>query len=640
MRLKTLFLVLLCSVCTFPVRAQVTLPSFFSDNMVLQRDCPIHLWGWAGADEKIEIHFKRQIRKTIATNDGNWSTYLDASAYGGPYTLVVKGEQSEVEFNNVLIGDVWLCSGQSNMEFHLNDANNAMAEISGADYPGIRLFTVGRATGNHPKMDVGGTWHSCSPSTAGDFSAVGYFFGKEIHSNTHIPIGLICSSWGGTVAETWTSPDGIRDIPEFTQKLSESGKIDMDSFEQTNLTRKAAFEKALNADPGIAEKWYATGSSPTFDGSMCLPQAWSGTALTDMNGTVWFFIEITLSDNPVGKQAVLSLGRIDDADITWINGVEVGRTTGYQKERLYAFDTGILKKGKNVITISVSDYSGEGGFSGQRDQLYLEIGGTKLPLAKEWKYKVAVDSRKYGYVEFGPNAYPSLLYNGMIAPLTGLPIRGVIWYQGESNDYNPTLYRTLFPNLINDWRARWNNEFSFYWVQLANYRSIDKMPQDSKWAEIREAQTQALSLPKTGQAVTIDIGEADDIHPKNKKDVGKRLALHALKLDYGKKNIVADGPTFRSMKTKKNKIIISFDNAGSGLVSKDGNEFINGFAIAGKDNKFVWAKAKICGNVVIVWNDTLLHPVAVRYGWSDNPGQLNLYNKEGLPATPFRMESP
>lgn len=198
----------------------------------------------------------------------------------------------------------------------------------------------------------------------------------------------------------------------------------MDSFEQTNLTRKAAFEKALNADPGIAEKWYATGSSPTFDGSMCLPQAWSGTALTDMNGTVWFFIEITLSDNPVGKQAVLSLGRIDDADITWINGVEVGRTTGYQKERLYAFDTGILKKGKNVITISVSDYSGEGGFSGQRDQLYLEIGGTKLPLAKEWKYKVAVDSRKYGYVEFGPNAYPSLLYNGMIAPLTGLPIRG------------------------------------------------------------------------------------------------------------------------------------------------------------------------------------------------------------------------
>lgn len=414
----------------------------------------------------------------------------------------------------------------------------------------------------------------------------------------------------------------------------------MDSFEQTNLTRKAAFEKALNVDPGITEKWYATGSCLVFDGSMCLPQAWSGTALTDMNGTVWFSIEITLSDNPVGKQAVLSLGRIDDADITWINGVEVGRTTGYQKERLYAFDTGILKKGKNVITISVSDYSGEGGFSGQRDQLYLEIGGTKLSLAKEWKYKVAVDSRKYGYVEFGPNAYPSLLYNGMIAPLTGLPIRGVIWYQGESNDYNPALYRTLFPNLISDWRARWNNEFSFYWVQLANYRSIDKMPQDSKWAEIREAQTQALSLPKTGQAVTIDIGEADDIHPKNKKDVGKRLALHALKLDYGKKNIVADGPTFRSMKTKKNKIIISFDNVGSGLVSKDGDEFINGFAIAGKDNKFVWAKAKISGNVVIVWNDTLLHPVAVRYGWSDNPGQLNLYNKEGLPAAPFRMELP
>ena len=639
MRIKTLFFMLYTFCILFPSEAQITMPKFFSDNMVLQRDKPIHIWGRSSANEKIEISFKGQNKKTTATGNGSWSIYLDASAYGGPYTLTVKGERSGIAFNDVLVGDVWLCSGQSNMEFRLNNANDATTEIATANYPNIRLFTVERAISNQPKTDVGGTWQVCSPATAGDFSAVGYFFGKDIYQETHIPIGLICSSWGGTVAETWTSPDGIRNIPEFTQKIAESEKIDLAHFDQVNQTKKAAFEKALKNNPGIEEKWYATDAYSTFDGRMRLPQGWSGTTLSDMDGTVWFSTEIILPDNPAGKQAVLSLGRIDDADITWINGVEVGRTDGYDKDRVYPIKAGILKQGRNVITISVSDYSGEGGINGQNDQLYLAIDGIKHSLAKEWKYKIAVDSRKYGYVEFGPNAYSSLLYNGMIAPLTKLPIKGVIWYQGESNDYNPALYRTLFPNLITDWRTRWNDEFPFYWVQLANYKATDKEPQQSKWAEIREAQTRTLSLSKTGQAVIIDIGEAKDIHPKNKKDVGKRLALHALKYDYGQKDIVADGPTFQSMKAEKNKIIITFKNTGSGLVSKDNNESINGFAIAGKDKKFVWAKAKISGNTVIVWNDSISHPVAVRYAWSDNPGYLNLYNKEGFPACPFRTDS-
>lgn len=633
-----IFVIYMLCVCLFS-QAQITMPKLFSDNMVLQRDKPIHIWGQARANEKIEISFKGQNKKTTATGNGSWSAYLEASVYGGPYTLTVKGELSEIVFHNVLVGDVWLCSGQSNMEFRLNRANDAATEISNANYPDIRLFTVERAIANHPKTDVGGTWQPCSPATAGEFSAVGYFFGKDLYQETHIPIGLICSSWGGTVAETWTSPEGVRHIPEFTQKLAESEKIDLEHFEQVNQVKKAAFEKALKDDPGIEGKWYTTDSYPTFDGRMHLPQGWSGTTLSDMDGTVWFSTEIVLADIPTGKEAVLSLGRIDDADITWINGIEVGRTNGYDKDRLYPIKASILKEGRNIITISVSDYSGEGGINGQSDQLYLAIDGIKHSLAKEWKYKVAVDSRKYGYVEFGPNAYPALLYNGMIAPLTEFSIKGVIWYQGESNDYNPALYRTLFPNLVNDWRARWNDEFPFYWVQLANYKATDKEPQQSKWAEIREAQTRALSLPRTGQAVIIDIGEAKDIHPKNKRDVGKRLALHALKYDYGQKDIVADGPTFQSMKTEKNKIIVTFGNTGSGLVSKDNNEFINGFAIADKDKKFVWAKAKISGNTIIVWNDSVPHPVSVRYGWSDNPGQLNLYNKEGLPACSFRTDS-
>lgn len=639
MRLKSLFFMLYTLCILFPSQAQITMPKFFSDNMILQRDKPIHLWGYASVNEKIEVIFKGQNKTTTATDKGSWSIYLDDSAYGGPYTLTVKGEQSEITFNNVLVGDVWLCSGQSNMEFRLNNANDAVMEIANANYPNIRLFTVERAISNKPKTDVGGTWQPCSPTTAGDFSAVGYFFGKDIYQETHIPIGLICSSWGGTVAETWTSPEAIREIPEFTQKLAESEKIDLSHFDQINQIKKADFEKALKNNPGIEDKWYLANSYSSFNEQMRLPQGWSGTSLSNLDGTVWFSTEIVLSDDPTGKQVTLSLGRIDDADITWINGIEVGRTDGYDKDRVYSIKAGILKQGRNVVTISVSDYSGEGGINGQSDQLYLTVDGVKYSLAKEWKYKIAVDSRKYGYIDFGPNTYPSLLYNGMIAPLTELSIKGVIWYQGESNDYNPALYRTLFPNLITDWRTRWQTELPFYWVQLANYKDIDKEPQQSKWAEIREAQSLALNLPKTGQAVIIDIGEAKDIHPKNKKDVGRRLALHALKNDYGQKDIVADGPTYKSMRVEKNKIIITFKNTGSGMIAKDNNGLINGFAIAGKDKKFIWAKAKISGNSVIVWNDSIPHPTAVRYAWSDNPGHLNLYNKEGLPACPFRTDN-
>lgn len=639
MRLKTLFFMLYTLCILFPSQAQITMPKFFSDNMILQRDKPIHLWGYASVNEKIEVIFKGQNKTTTATDKGSWSIYLDDSAYGGPYTLTVKGEQSEITFNNVWVGDVWLCSGQSNMEFRLNNANDAVMEMANANYPNIRLFTVERAISNKPKTDVGGTWQPCSPTTAGDFSAVGYFFGKDIYQGTHIPIGLICSSWGGTVAETWTSPKAIREIPEFTQKLAESEKIDLSHFDQINQTKKTAFEKALKNNPGIEDKWYLADSYSSFNEHMPLPQGWSGTTLSNLDGTVWFSTEIVLSDDPTGKQVTLSLGRIDDTDITWINGIEVGRTDGYDKDRVYSIKDGILKQGRNVITISVSDYSGEGGINGQSDQLYLAVDGVTYSLAKEWKYKIAVDSRKYGYIDFGPNTYPSLLYNGMIAPLTELSIKGVIWYQGESNDYNPALYRTLFPNLITDWRTRWQTELPFYWVQLANYKAIDKEPQQSKWGEIREAQSLALNLPKTGQAVIIDIGDAKDIHPKNKKDVGRRLALHALKNDYGQKNRVADGPTYKSMRVDKNKIIISFKNTGSGMIAKDNNGLINGFAIAGKDKKFIWAKAKISGNSVIVWNDSISHPIAVRYAWSDNPGDLNLYNKEGLPACPFRTDS-
>lgn len=632
MRLKIVLLTALCVIASIS-DAKIKMPNIFSDNMVLQRDKPIHIWGWGEVNEKIEIEFRGQKVKTAVSKDGRWETYLKKSAFGGPYILTIKGKDSKIIYNNVMIGDVWLCSGQSNMEMVVKRTNNAQDEIAAADYPQIRLFTVGRAMANLPNEDVEGEWEICSPSTVADFSAVGYFFGREIFLNTGIPQGLICSAWGGTVVETWTSPQMMRTITGYTSKLDEIEKIDLKTYQKNNQLKKEEYIRDIKNDKGIVDKWYNNIS--VYTNKMDIPKEWADTELSDMDGSVWFKTQFTLPANAIGKTGTLSLGTIDDADITWINGQEVGRTDGYDIKRIYHVPAGLLQEGINTLVVNVVDYAAGGGINGIQDQLYIEIEGIKYPLSGTWNYAISVDSRKYKYVELGPNSYPSLLYNGMIAPLVNFPIKGITWYQGESNDYDPYLYRTLFPNIINDWRAKWNELLPFYWVQLANFREADKQPSRSKWAEIREAQTMALSLPNTGQAITIDIGDAKDIHPRNKQDVGKRLALIALKNNYDKSDIIASGPIFGSMIVENNKIIISFDNASSGLFSNNKYGYITGFSIAGKDGHFVWAKANIDGNKVIVWQDDVTNPVEVRYAWGDNPDDACLYNSAGLPACPF-----
>ena len=450
--------------------ANIRMPRIFSDNMVLQRDAGIRIWGWADQDERVTVILGDQKKVTRTGRDGRWEVSLLPMKAGGPFQMSVQGKNS-LEFSNILIGDVWVCSGQSNMAWSVSRSANPDHEILHADHPEIRLFTVPRTIDTSPANDLtGGEWFVCSPESISSFSAVAYYFGRHINIESGVPVGLINSSWGGTVAETWISRPTIATIDDFREIIAQTGQ-------------------------------------------------------------------------PAG---------------------------------------------------------------GQRTD--------------------------------GPNSFPSLLYNGMINPIISFSIKGVIWYQGESNAGRAYQYREIFPALIGDWRKQWGqDEMPFLFVQLANFKAPVTDPAESDWAELREAQAMALALPSTGMAVTIDIGEADDIHPLNKQDVGKRLALSALKVAYDR-DIVHSGPVYNSMSIEGTRIRLDFTSFGSGLTAKDRYGYLKGFAIAGEDGKFQWAQAFIEGDQVVVYSNRVKNPVAVRYAWANNPDDANLYNMEGLPASPFRTD--
>ncbi len=638
MKKNLTFLICFFSITFSVLHAEVKLPRIFSDNMVLQRDKPIKVWGWADKNETVEVSFLDQQKKVKADKNGNWAILLTPVSHGGPYTMQVKGKNNSITFQNILIGEVWLCSGQSNMEWQVKSSMNAKSEISNADFPQIRSFNVVKDLDMKPKSDLKGSWEVCSPATVGDFSAVAYFFARKLYQELNVPIGIINSSWGGTDIETWTSPESFSKLGDiFKERYKALNITDFDKFAKESEEGKKAFTQAMLNDPGVAESWF----NPTLNTStwkkMQVPKLWDG-ELGSVDGILWFRYALTLPESVEGKSGTIRLGPIDDNDVTWINGIKVGETNGYNINRSYAVPANVLKAGQNIITVKIVDNAGGGGLYGKPEDLTLDAGGKSYPLAGEWLYKVAVSNKAFNYVEFSPNMYSSLLYNAMINPIIQYPIKGAIWYQGENNAGQAYNYRTLFPNMITDWRTKWGYEFPFYWVQLANFMAKDDVPQDSDWAELREAQSMTLSLPKTGEAVITDIGEANDIHPRNKQDVGLRLALNALNKDYGKTDIIYSGPTFKSMEVDGDKAIISFNNIGKGLKSTSKYGYIEGFAIAGTDNKFVWAKAYIEGDKVIVYSDNISKPVSVRYSWSNNP-DVNLFNSEGLPAAPFRTDN-
>ncbi len=624
--------------------AEVRLPHLIGDHMVLQRDQELRIWGWADPREKVTVHFNGAVESTRAGRDGKWLITLPPMEAGGPYPMKVRG-RNIIELENILIGDVWVCSGQSNMEYPVEAFPWAGEESARARYPEIRLFTVPRATRLTPSDEaVGGEWQVCSPETVQPFSAVGYFFGRFIHQELDVPIGLLSSNWGGTNIETWTSGESIGQLPEFTERVASLAGWDAaEAMQRKKSEMQEIIDKYAADEPGIQDGkaiWAARDLDLTGWGRAELPGLWEGAGLPGLDGIVWYRLEFELPAEVAGQGIILSLGPIDDSDWTWVNGHKVGETMQkYNVDRVYEVPAEYLSEGRNVLAVRVEDTGGGGGFHGDPEQLNISSGEYQLPLAGEWHFRVSSAALNLTpNAMLDPNSNPTLLFNGMIHPLLDFRVRGVIWYQGESNASRAYSYRELFPLMIEDWRKHWEYpDMPFLFVQLANYLQAREKPGESSWAELREAQSMALSLPHTGMAVTIDIGQADDIHPINKQDVGKRLALAAMKVAYGK-DIVFSGPMYRDMLVAGDRAMLSFDHVGGGLKARDRYGYLKGFAIAGQARIFHWAKALIMGDKVIVYSEKVKQPAAVRYGWADNPDDVNLYNAAGLPASPFRTD--
>jgi sialate O-acetylesterase len=618
----------------------------FADGMVLQRGIEAPVWGWCEPGKEVRASLAGKSATAKADASGKWMARLGPFDAGGPHTLEVAGPKTAA-VKDVLIGDVWICSGQSNMEMGIAGVDGGREAIAAADHPGIRLFSVPHAIAPRPKAVPEGRWDACTPQTLGaggwgGFSAIGYFFGKKLHEELKVPIGLIHASWGGTVAEAWTSAEALKAIPDFRDAV----------VEVEDLSRKtpAEIEKMVDewwrkADPGSSAGpvWAALDLDASSWKPMDLPRRWEEAGLRDFDGLVWFRKEFNLPEGWAGKDLVLHLGTIDDRDTTWMNGVRIGGRDSWQEPREYRVPASAVRP-KNVIAVRVLDTGGDGGFYGAPGDMRIEVAGESgksLPLAGPWLHRTSAPLSKLPVMPQPIGSNPNIvtvLYNGMIAPLVPFGIKGAIWYQGESNAGRAVQYRTLLPAMIRDWRSRFGaGDFPFLIVQLANFMAADPEPQDSAWAELREAQLlTAIHVPATGLAVAIDIGDANDIHPRNKAEVGRRLALGALSICYGLQ-VECWGPIYWGMERQGKEIRIRFDHLGGGLVAK--GERLTGFAIAGRDGKFVWADARIDGDTVVVSSPKVERPKAVRYGWGNNPA-CNLYNKAGLPAVPFRTDMP
>lgn len=640
--MKILILLLTGFLLAFSVKAQIKLPGIFGDHMVVQRGWPVPVWGWSSPNEKLVLTFNKQKKEIIADRNGKWRINLDPEPAGGPFELKVQGRNSLI-FHDVMVGEVWICSGQSNMEFELNSARNANNEIMNSGNSEIRHIKIPLTVSSIPKDDILPTaWEVSSPKTAGHFTAVGYFFAREIEKRLHVPVGLINTTWGGTMVEAWTSHGALENSPEFksiihsvTDKDIESGRMERSKKleQQVRYLQKNINDTVPEADWKNPD--YNSQGWPKI--SIALNWENQHLGLSDLDGIVWYRKEIFLDENAVTKTIMLSLGKIDDNDDTYVNGIWVGSTKNWAENRIYRVPAGVFKTGKNIIAVRVEDTGGGGGFYGDSSSVYLKSEDEFISLSNNWNFRIAkITSKTTG---IGPNDYPSLLFNAMINPLIPYGIRGVLWYQGEANTGQAYQYRTAFPLMINDWRQHWEEgNFPFYFVQLASFNAGNgNSQQGSTWAELREAQTRTLSLPATGMAVTTDIGESNDIHPKNKQDVGLRLAAIAMNNIYEQLREYS-GPQYESMSIQGDKIILSFTHTGSGLMIKDKYGYLRGFEIAGPDHHFYFAKAILENNKVMVYAEEVSQPLSVHFAWADDAADANLYNKEGFPAVPFRTD--
>lgn len=618
----------------------LTVAHIFSDNMVLQHGIRVPVWGTAAAGAKVTVSFGKQTVSAVAAADGRWLAKLEplASSYDDQ-TLQVSAGGETIRFLQILVGDVWICGGQSNMEMPVGGWGgvlNYQREIRHAHYPAIRMLTVQHVWSAQPNPDIqANSWQICTPETVKDFSAVAFFFGREIYKSNNTPVGLISCNWGGTPAEAWMSVEALKAFPEFGKRIelvrtAPKPEQALEALYQQELKEWSA--RLVKANAAADAHWHETTVSPDGWLPMELPMLWEKAGLGDIDGVVWFRKTVELPATWQGKPVTLHLGPVDDIDQTWVNGQQVGSMGRYDAPRIYtvAPPAGTTSL---AIAVKVYDTGGGGGLWGQPDSMYLACEGEKLPLAGIWKSRLAFAATPALSPPESPNIHytPGVLYNGMLRPLMPYAIKGVIWYQGESNVPRAWQYRSLFPAMIQNWRTDWGQgDFPFIFTQLANYSATVTEPAADAWAELREAQRQTLQLPNTGMAVAIDIGDANDIHPKNKQEVGRRLALVALKKVY-LKDTPHSGPVFKNMTIDGNHIKLTFDYADSLYIQGDKQHC---FMVAGKDQTFFWANVLIEGNTVTLICPKVAHPVAVRYAWAANPAAV-LYNADNLPASPF-----
>lgn len=657
--LSLIFLTALLS-CDSEHAAKLDLSPLFSDHMVLQQQENIAIWGESGADQKVTISASWGAEaEGKADENGNWQLSLSTPTAGGPFELNISTKDTTVSISDVMIGEVWLASGQSNMEMPLkgwppNDViQNSAEEILNAQYPAIRMLTVKRNLTANPINSITGSWQVASPQTAGDFSATAYFFAQRLYEELDTPIGIIHSSWGGTPAEAWASKEKLTTLGDFDKALESlsngaSQKVTDDWFAKWRTVPIPRSEEAWN---NISFNDEAAAQSDFDDQSwseITLPGRFDELENGALDGAVWLRKKFTITN--LEAEHFLEIGAIDDMDAIYINGEKVGGLAGpgyYNVRRAFAVSATVLKEGENTIAIRAIDTGGPGAVNGP---IMLSFGyGEKIDLSGTWKSRPIAEiyhGKFYAYTlgkdgfEARPDIQkltsgtPSVLFNAMINPLLPYTIKGAIWYQGESNVGRAAQYERLFPAMIGDWRERWNDEFPFYFVQIAPFRYHTGPVENDQSQKLRDAQRKTLSTPNTGMVVTMDIGNYTNIHPANKQDVGSRLAGLALANDYGK-DLIASGPLYKSHRVAGNKIFVEFDHLGTGLHVPNGR--LSGFELAGEDRKFVPVKGRLVNNSVELYHPSIQDPIYVRYAWSDK-GIPTLFNKEGLPASSFSTE--
>jgi len=620
-------------------QAEVRLAQVFGDHMVLQRDQPIRVWGWGTPGRTLSVELAGRQASVKVGSDGRWTAQLPALKAGGPHQLRVTGD-GHVERSDLLIGDVWLLGGQSNMEWPLSTTDTGAQEVAAPQNAQLRHLRVPLRASLQPEADIAAaSWVVAEAGAVGDFSAVGYHFARQMQTAQGVPIGLVNTAWGGSHLETWMRRDAALADPDLAPSVK-TLPTDNAAFAQTLRSRLearlAAWQPGLPWQGVDAKGWSAAGDVDASWPTLQAPGVWEGQGLADLDGVVWLRRKVELTAPQARGAAELHLAKVDDCDEVWLNGQRVGGQCGYDQPRRYVVPAGVLRAGANWIAVRVTDTGGGGGFHGDAAAMRLDTAAGAVPLAGTWRARVEQVS-----VSTGPTANdaPTLAHNGLIAPLNGLAVRGVLWYQGESNTGRAAAYADGFQRLIKDWRAQFRQpDMPFFFVQLASFLPLqDNRPGHGGWAELRDAQAQALKLPHTGMAVAIDVGEANDIHPRNKRTVGQRLAGLALH-DMGLRAAPASGPVLAGAEVRGNELWLRFKDTAGGLRPAKAGEALRGFVLAGADRKFVAATARIEGDAIVLSSPAVAAPLAARYAWADNPSESNLVGGDGLPAAPARSD--